>query len=142
MIDFSKKIKNSDKFRTPALTYLASGSYCAYPKGTTEYYNFWDQEVDRCVNGYTAEDGDYITGYNYFYLNYCPIQRLVYITTNGETKKVRQAAFPDFYDYDYYFFQAVEEAENQGKHMPSQSSYQKPFGLTLFKQGSPFLMPT
>ena len=43
MIDFSKKIKNSDKFRTPALTYLASGSYCAYPKGTTEYYNFWDQ---------------------------------------------------------------------------------------------------
>ena len=80
MIDFSKKIKNSDKFRTPALTYLASGSYCAYPKGTTEYYNFWDQEVDRCVNGYTAEDGDYITGYNYFYLNYCPIQRLVYTT--------------------------------------------------------------
>lgn len=99
------------------MTYLASGSYCAYPKATTEYYNFWDQEVDRCVNGYTAEDGDYITGYNYFYLNYCPIQRLVYTTVNGETKKVRQAAFPDFYDYDYYFFQAVEEAENQGKHM-------------------------
>lgn len=117
MIDFNKKIKNSDKFRQPALNFISTGSYCQYPKGTTEYYNFWDQEVEKCIYGYTAEDGDYITGYNYFYLNYCPIQRLIYTTVNGETKKIRQAAFPDFYDYDYYFFQAVEEAENQGKHM-------------------------
>ena len=67
IVDFNKKIKNSNKFRQPALNFINSGSYCQYPKGTTEYYNFWDQEVDRCVNGYTAEDGDYITGYNYFY---------------------------------------------------------------------------
>ena len=78
MIDFNKKIKNSDKFRTPALTFIASGSYCTYPKGTTEYYNFWETEMDRCINGYTADDGDFITGYNYFYLNYCPITRIVY----------------------------------------------------------------
>ena len=78
MIDFTKKIKNSNKFRTPALTYIESGSYCSFPKGTSEYFNFWETEADRCINGYTADDGDYITGYNYFYLNYCPIQRIVY----------------------------------------------------------------
>lgn len=49
-----------------------------YPPGTTEYTQFWEEEQRRCVDGYTADDGDYITGYNYFYLNYCPIGRIVY----------------------------------------------------------------
>ena len=42
MIDFNKKIVNSDKFRNPALTFIATGEYCHYPKGTSEYYNFWE----------------------------------------------------------------------------------------------------
>lgn len=119
MIDFTKKIKNSNKFRQPAIRFQETGTYCSYPKGTSEYYNFWEQEMKYCIDGYTADDGDYITGYNYFYLNYCPIQRLVYTTDpiTGETKKERIAAFPDFYDYDYFFFQAVQEAENKGKHL-------------------------
>ena len=122
MIDFTKKIKNSNKFRTPALTYIESGSYCSFPKGTSEYFNFWETEADRCINGYTADDGDYITGYNYFYLNYCPIQRIVYKNKKNkqgqeELIKVRELAFPDFYDYDYYYFQAIESAQDQGKHL-------------------------
>lgn len=65
--------------------------------------------MDRCKYGYTADDGDFISGYNYFYLNFCPIQRIIYNTiTNpdGSTtiKKTRDLQFPDFYDYDYYFF--------------------------------------
>ena len=123
MIDFNKKIKNSNKFRKPALTFVETGSYCAYPKGTTEYYSFWDQEVEKCIYGYTAEDGDFITGYHYFYLNYCPIVRQVYREiTNRKTglkewKSVSERTFPDFYDYDYYYFQAIEEAQEQGKHL-------------------------
>lgn len=123
MIDFNKKIKNSNKFRKPALTFVETGSYCAYPKGTTEYYSFWDQEVEKCIYGYTAEDGDFITGYHYFYLNYCPIVRQVYReVTNRKTglkewKSVSERTFPDFYDYDYYYFQAIEEAQEQGKHL-------------------------
>ena len=62
MIDFTKKIKNSDKFRQPALNFIRTGSYCLYPKGTAEYMNFWNQERDRCINGYTADDGDFISG--------------------------------------------------------------------------------
>lgn len=122
MVDFQKKIINSDKFRTPALTFLKTGAYCQYPIGTTEYYTYWDEQKDRCVNGYTAEDGDYITGYNYFYINFCPMQRIVNTVTklpNGETKVKRDSVvtFPDFYDYDYFYFQAVQEAQDKGKHI-------------------------
>jgi hypothetical protein len=144
MIDFTKKIKNSNKFRTPALTYIESGSYCSFPKGTSEYFNFWETEADRCINGYTADDGDYITGYNYFYLNYCPIQRIVYKNKKNkqgqeELIKVRELAFPDFYDYDYYYFQAIESAQDQGKHLcvakARRKGYEQPYS-------EPVLTPT
>ena len=132
MIDFNKKIYNSDKFRSPAINFLNTGSYCNYPKGTTEYYNFWEEEATRCLEGYTADDGDYITGYNYFYLNYCPIQRIVYEKQiDGSTKRLRKTSFPDFYDYDYYFFQAVQEAEQLGKHLcvtkSRRKGYEQPY---------------
>lgn len=144
MIDFTKKIKNSNKFRTSALAYIESGSYCSYPKGTSEYFNFWETEADRCINGYTADDGDYITGYNYFYLNYCPIQRIVYKNKKNkqgqeELIKVRELAFPDFYDYDYYYFQAIEIAQDQGKHLcvakARRKGYEQPYS-------EPVLTPT
>ncbi|YP_010510191.1 terminase large subunit [uncultured phage cr16_1] len=86
--------------------------------------------MDRCKYGYTADDGDFISGYNYFYLNFCPIQRIIYTTINnpdGSTKikKTRDLLFPDFYDYDYYFFQAVEDAEGEGKHLCALKSRRK-----------------
>ena len=117
MIDFTKKIKFSDKFRQPALTYIRTGQYCQYPKGTSEYMNYWQTEQDRCINGYTAYDGDFISGYNYFYLNYCPINRIVNKEINGKVKSVSEVTFPDFWDYDYYYFQTIEEAQEQGKHL-------------------------
>lgn len=122
MIDFQKKILNSNKFRQACIQFQNTGSYCSYPSGTSEYYQFWDEEMNRCINGYTTDDGDYITGYNYFYINYCPIQRIVHTVkklSDGTTKviKTRSLQFPDFYDYDYYFFLAMAEAEEKGKHM-------------------------
>ena len=130
MVDFNKQIKNSDKFREPALQFIATGHYCSYPESTSEFFAYWDEQMDRCKNGYTADDGDYISGYNYFYLNFCPIQRIIYTTVNnpdGSTKikKTRDLQFPDFYDYDYYFFQAVEDAEIEGKHLCALKSRRK-----------------
>lgn len=132
MIDFNKKIVNSDKFRNPALTFIATGEYCHYPKGTSEYYNFWETEADKCINGFTSDDGDYITGYNYFYLNYCPIQRIVYKRDkNDKLIKTRELSFPDFYDYDYYYFSSIQEAEQEGKHMvvakARRKGYEQPY---------------
>lgn len=131
MVDFNKKFHNSDKFRQAALTFQKTGKYCAYPNNTQEYFAYWDQETDRCLNGYTAEDGDWISGYNYFYLNYCPIQRIVnhIETVNGKIKvsRKRELEFPDFWDYDAYYYQAIEDAETVGKHMCVLKSRRKGF---------------
>lgn len=122
MVDFNKKIYNSSKFRQAAIFFQEHGCYTLAPRGTTDYNSYWDRETDRCLNGYVAPDGDAITGYHYFYLNYFPILRLVdeeYVDRNGVTRKrrVRKTEFADFYDTDWYYFNAVEEAEQQGKHM-------------------------
>lgn len=122
MIDFNKKIKSSDKFRQPAIFFEEHGYYTSAPVGTTDYYNYWKREADRCLNGYTAPDGDQITGYHYFYLNYSPIMKIVevkYTDRNGveRTRRERLFRFPDFWDYDWYYFNAVEQAEQEGKHM-------------------------
>lgn len=79
--------------------------------------HFWQTEADRCVNGYTADDGDFISGYNYFYLNYCPINRSVVKEVNGQYINTREVTFPDFWDYDYYYFNAIQEAQVNGKHL-------------------------
>ncbi len=122
MVDFNKKIFNSDKFRQAAIFFKEHGVYTLAPRGTTDYNTYWDRETDRCLNGYVAEDGDAITGYHYFYLNYCPIMKLVeeeYTDRYGQqrTKRSRIFEFPSFWDGDYYYFNAIEEAETEGKHM-------------------------
>lgn len=132
MVDFNKKILNSNKFREAALRFLEVGSYCQYPVGTSEYFQYWDEQKDRCVNGYTADDGDFISGYNYFYLNFCPISRIVnHVTTdelgNTTVKRINEVSFPDFWDYDYYYFNAVQEAQDEGKHLCLLKSRRKGF---------------
>ena len=122
MVDFNKKILNSDKFRQAAIFFKEHGVYTLAPRGTTDYNTYWDRETDRCLNGYIAEDGDAITGYHYFYLNYCPIMKLVeeeYTDRYGQqrTKRSRIFEFPSFWDGDYYYFNAIEQAETEGKHM-------------------------
>ena len=122
MVDFNKKIYSSDKFRQAAIFYQQHGCYTLAPRGTTDYIQYWDQETQRCLNGYVAPDGDAITGYHYFYLNYSPIMILKeeeYTDRYGtkRTRRERIFEFPNFWDSDYYYFHAIEEAEQQGKHM-------------------------
>ena len=122
MVDFNKKILNSDKFRQAALFFKEHGCYTLAPRGTTDYIQFWEQETNRCINGYVAPDGDAITGYHYFYLNYSPIMKLKetqYTDRYGveRTRRERIFDFPSFWDGDYYYFTAIEEAEASGKHM-------------------------
>jgi len=122
MIDFERRVLNSQKFRQAAIRFQDSGFYCSAPVGSSEYLKYWEGEEARCIDGYTADDGDWISGYNYWYLNYCPILRLVeveYKDRHGVMRKKREKTreFPDFYDYDYYYFSGIQEAEDEGKHM-------------------------
>ena len=134
MVDFNKKIRNTDKFRGPALFFKEHKCYTLAPRGTTDYIQYWDQEAERCINGYVAPDGDSITGYHYFYLNYSPIIKRTdtkYTDRYGNvrTRRERILDFPDFWDGDYYFFQAVEEAEQQGKHLAVLKARKKGFSF-------------
>ena len=138
MVDFTKKIVNSNKFRQPAITFEQTGKYCNYASNTSEYFSYWDEQKRRCLEGYKAEDGDWISGYNYFYLNFCPINRSVnkkIKDRHGKDKivTVQEVAFPDFWDYDYYYFQTVQEAEEIGKHLCVLKSRRKGYS---YKNGS------
>ena len=134
MVDFNKKILNSDKFRQAAIFFQEHGCYTLAPMGTTDYIQFWEQETKRCLDGYVAPDGDAITGYHYFYLNYSPIMKLVeteYTDRYGvkRTRRERIFAFPNFWDGDKYYFDAIEEAEEQGKHMAVLKCRQKGYSF-------------
>ena len=134
MVDFNKKIFNSDKFRQAALFFQEHGCYTLAPRGTTDYIQYWEQETNRCLNGYVAPDGDAITGYHYFYLNYSPIMKIEEVEYtdkygNKRTRRERILAFPDFWSGDYYYFNAIEQAEDEGKHMAVLKARQKGFSF-------------
>ena len=134
MVDFNKRIYNSIKFSPAAEFYKKHKCYTLAPRGTTDYNVYWEQETDRCLNGYTAPDGDSITGYHYFYLNYSPIMKLeevVYTDRfgNQRTRRERILDFPRFWDYDYYYFNAIEQAEDEGKHMAVIKSRQRGYSF-------------
>ena len=122
MVNFNQKFHNTDKFRQAALYFMEHGTYTSAPPGTTDYVAYWDRETERCINGFTAEDGEYITGYHYFYLNYSPIYTIKaeqYTDRRGNkrTRRIRSLSFPSFWDYDAYYYYTIEAAEDVGKHL-------------------------
>jgi len=132
------KHKNTDKYRQAALHFQKYDYYTSAPKGTTAYKSYWDEETKRCLEGYTAFDGNRITGYHYFYLNYCPILLLrkeQVIDRRGRKRTIHKRVrdFPDFWDSDYEYFHMVEYAEYEGKHLVIIKARAKGFS---FKNGS------
>jgi intein/homing endonuclease len=113
---------NADKFRPAALRFEKNGYYTSAPPGTTAFMQYWDEELGRCIHGYTTADGEYITGYFYFYLNYARIEKTEEVKkmqSNGKMRTIvrRIDSFPRYYDYDRAFFEAVEAAEENGRHL-------------------------
>lgn len=134
MVDFNKRIKNTIKFSPAAEFFKKHKCYTLAPRGTTDYNSYWDQETERCLNGYTAPDGDSITGYHYFYLNYSPIMKLKEVSYtdrygNVRTRRERVLDFPRFWDYDCYYYDAIEQAEDDGKHMAVLKSRQRGYSF-------------
>ncbi len=114
----------TDEFITARLHYKDYGVYTKFPKGSRSYRKFWDEEKRRCLEGYNP-GFDYIPGYFYFYLNYCPIQivvprknseGLLLYNEDGTIQGDRIEDFPKVWDGDYQYFHYLEEAEKAGKH--------------------------
>lgn len=117
-----KKTVNSNKFRQPALHFEEHKCYTFAPPGTSEYLKYWEEEQNKCMYGFTAPDGDWISGYFYFYLNYSRIikrEQKTVVNSRGisVTKLESIEGFPRFWDYDRAYYDVVDLAEQNNKHL-------------------------
>lgn len=111
------KYYNTELFSPSAALYIKNGYYTDALPGTKEYYTFWDEEQRRCMYGYEVNNVK-ISGYHYFYLNYCPIDRAIdEELEDGTTISKRERTFPAFYDGDYDYFTAVDNCRKENKHL-------------------------
>lgn len=111
-------LEDTDYFRQAAIHFEEHDCYTLLKidkNPYSDYMKFWDEEVNRCWNGLTRpSDGEWITGYHYFYLNYSPVLKTV--KRKGSNRKDRVQLLPDFYDGDYWFFHYIDRARENGKH--------------------------
>jgi hypothetical protein len=91
---------NSSVFREEGDHFMKHGYYCADPWGSPAWYDYWEEQRNRCIIGYTV-GGVKVTGDHYSYLNFCPIQKAEDAGAK-RTKKIK--GFPDFWDGDYNYF--------------------------------------
>lgn len=98
-------------FRTAGDYFLKHNeNYCLEPWGSPAWYEFWKEERNRCRNGITV-DGHKIPGDYYFYLNYCPIQKVDIANATGRIAQ-KIEGFPDFWEGDYEYFWCREIARH------------------------------
>lgn len=110
-------LSNTHLFSPAANQYKEYGFYTDSLPGTKQYYDYWDKEQERCLHGYEV-NGVRISGFHYFYLNYCPIDRIIdEEQPDGEIISRRDRSFPAFYDGDYEYFLAIDKARRENKHM-------------------------
>lgn len=111
-------LEDMDYFRQTAIHFEKFGTYTdLYPNSNpnSEYYKFWQEEARRCREGYVRKsDGEWITNYHYFYLNYSPILKVD--SSRKEEKASRIEGFPNIYDMDYLYFHYLDQASIEGKH--------------------------
>jgi len=111
-------LENMDYFRQSAIYFQEHGTYThLYPNKApnSEYVKFWHEEARRCREGLVREDGEWVTGFYYFYLNYSVIQQI--IIREGSKRADRVTDFPKVYDGDYLYMHYLEQARNLGKHV-------------------------
>ncbi len=111
-------LENMDYFRQPALHFIKHGCYTFLKPNSnpnSEYRKHWDEEVRRCREGYIREsDGEWVTGFLYWFLNYCPM--MVNKVIPGTRKAVRVESFPFFFEGIYWRFHYLHQAREAGKH--------------------------
>lgn len=100
---------NTSLFSTEAKYFKKYGYYCPDPWGSPAWEDYWREQLDYCINGYSV-GGVKILGHHYYYLNFKEILLVEYGTTGKVTKKIKD--FPYFWDGDYNYFWAKEIARN------------------------------
>jgi len=118
-LDGISKWKDTIKFKEPGLRFLKDKVYTTYPKGTSGYIEYWNKEKEKVLNGVSI-DGQFISGYEYFYLNYCPIP------LQGSKSQID---FADFWDLDADWFKQIDSAEKLKKYLAALKARRRGFSL-------------
>lgn len=109
-------VENIDYFRPTAIHYQKYGCFTnlrpnANPN--SEFGKWIREERRRCWEGYVREsDGEWVTGYMYWFLNYSPIMLSEII--KGTKRANRVEDFPEFWEGIYWRFHYMEQAANGG----------------------------
>ena len=111
-------LEDMDYFRQMAIFYEKYGCYTFLrpnPNPNSEYRKLFDEELRRCREGYVREsDGEWVTGYMYWYMNYCPI---MITKIDGRNKMAnRVEGFPETWEGVYLMFHYLDQARKAGKH--------------------------
>ena len=111
-------LEDMDYFRPAALKYMKDGRYTDLKpnKNPNSPYGRWiREETRRCWEGYVRpSDGEWVTGYMYFYLNYVPMM----VTKADKDKRKKRASrtegFPEVWEATYWRFHYIDQARNGG----------------------------
>ena len=109
-------IENVDYFRPTAIHFQKHGTFTnlrpnANPN--SEYGKWLREERRRCWEGFVRPyDGEWVTGYMYWFLNYSPIMLSKVI--EGTKRANRVEDFPEFWEGIYFRFHYMEQAANGG----------------------------
>ena len=110
--------EDADYFRQAAIHYQKHGCYTFLKPNSnpnSEFRKFWDREKSRCWNGYLRpEDGAWISGFNYWFLNYHPM--MVNKIEPGRKKAIRVEDFPFFFEGIYWRYIYLYNARELGHH--------------------------
>lgn len=111
-------LEDMDYFRPAALHFKKYNCYTFLrpnPNPNSEYRKWIDEEKRRCREGYVREsDGEWVTGFMYWYMNYCPI---MLTKTEGNRKKAdRIEDFPETWEGIYLRFHYIHQAREEGHH--------------------------
>ena len=76
------------------------------------YREFWDEQIERCKNGYKPKGMDAISGKHYYYLNFYKI-----LGNSGEKGGRKSLIAPWYRDMDREYFNLFETCKDEGKGM-------------------------
>lgn len=111
-------LDNMDYFRPSAKFFMENGRYNLLkpnPNPNSEYGKWFFEEVRRCREGYVREsDGEWVTGYEYYYLNYSPIMLNREDEETGIFNRVED--FPDFWEAIHFRYNYWYESRMHHKH--------------------------
>ena len=111
-------LEDADYFRQAALHYQKHGCYTFLKPNSnpnSEFRKFWDEERRRCWEGLIRpSDGAWISGFNYWFLNYQPM--MVNKITEGRKKAIRVESFPFIQEGNIWRYYYLFNAREQGHH--------------------------